>query len=268
MGAVDFRACAAIEIAAIDAGFVTEMGGSSKGDGIVVSGATYNYSVGREIHYTGGGFLTGFSPMDRKNYFVFDLSGISAPIASASLELYAGTYESSDASETWVVVGTADHVGAIADITALALGNTAGVFADFDEATDPLVGMAKSLYGKLGDMPAPLSVGMVDSSVDDALLSFDFGPAGVGYLNSHLGETVILAGFVPTAMPPATPQSLFGFTAPDIDGELGLASPTPTPVLSVTLVPEPAIFSISIAIYGVLVVAGRRKCRGCGQSQR
>jgi hypothetical protein len=121
--------------------------------------------------------------------------------------------------------------------------------------------MAKSLYGKLDDLPAPISLGMMDAGDDDTTLVLDFGPSGLGYLNSHLGDAVILAGFVPTAMPPATPQSLFGFSAPDIDGELGLTAPTPTPVLSVTLVPEPRMLPVSLAIWAAVLAAKQRRSR-------
>ena len=45
-----------ILVPASDAGFVTEAGGSAKGDGTVsgAESATYNYSVGRELHYSSG----------------------------------------------------------------------------------------------------------------------------------------------------------------------------------------------------------------------
>ena len=39
---------------ATDAGFVTVMGGSAKGDATLAPSAKYNYSVGRELHYATG----------------------------------------------------------------------------------------------------------------------------------------------------------------------------------------------------------------------
>jgi len=44
----------AVPLLAVDLGFVTEVGGSAKGDGTLAPGATYNYSAGREEHYAGG----------------------------------------------------------------------------------------------------------------------------------------------------------------------------------------------------------------------
>jgi len=38
-----------ITMDALDSGFVTEMGGSAKGDGTIIGAATYNYSVGQEL---------------------------------------------------------------------------------------------------------------------------------------------------------------------------------------------------------------------------
>jgi hypothetical protein len=59
---------------ATDAGFVTVMGGSAKGDATLAPSAKYNYSVGRELHYATGALGPTFAAMDRKNYFVFDLT--------------------------------------------------------------------------------------------------------------------------------------------------------------------------------------------------
>ena len=59
-----------VTLDAIDAGFVTEAGGSAKGDGTLVAGATFNYSVGRELHFVDGSLgmppgTTPIAPMDR-----------------------------------------------------------------------------------------------------------------------------------------------------------------------------------------------------------
>ena len=77
-------AAAAEVVTATDAGFVTMAGGSAKGDGTVAPDATYNYSVGRELHYGAGALFSPLAAMDRKNYFVFDLTGITDTIVSAT----------------------------------------------------------------------------------------------------------------------------------------------------------------------------------------
>src|SRR5690606_31318682 len=121
-----------VTLTAVDAGFVTEMGGSAKGDGTVVAMAKYNYSVGRAVHYSDGALFSPLAPMDRKNYFVYDLGGASAPIVTATPHLDAGPdvpppfpggahgYESPDPAETYGIAATMDYAGALADITALA----------------------------------------------------------------------------------------------------------------------------------------------------
>jgi len=82
-------AAQAVTLDAIDSGFITSAGGSDKFDALAAPGAKYNYSVGWELHYPGGGLMpsTPLIEMDRKNYFVFDLSGVTSPILSASIEL-------------------------------------------------------------------------------------------------------------------------------------------------------------------------------------
>jgi hypothetical protein len=55
---------AVITLTATDAGFVTEMGGSAKGDG-TISPADYNYSVGYEVHFADGSLSGPLAPMLR-----------------------------------------------------------------------------------------------------------------------------------------------------------------------------------------------------------
>jgi hypothetical protein len=237
---------ATVVLTATDSGFVTEMGGSSKGDGTLAPGATNNYSAGRELHYADGALGSPFAPMDRKNYFVFDLTGIPGTIVDAKLLLYTGPatpppfpggehgYESGDLSETYGLAATPDSAGALADAAALKMGNETGGPADFDDPTDPLVGMAKSMYMKLATGPTPLAFAVLSPTTDGMTIPLPFTPPGLGYLNSFVGAKVILAGKVPTAMPPTTPQSVFGYTEPDIAGGDPL-----TPKLEVTYIPEP-----------------------------
>ena len=205
-----------VTITASDAGFVTMAGGSAKGDGTVAPPAKYNYSVGREVHYGSGALGAPLVAMDRKNYFVFDLTSVTTPIASAVLKAYAGPavappypggthgYESLDPTETYALGATPDFGGAMGDIMALASSSSP---LDFDSPMDPLVGMAASLYTKLA-IGMPLGFSFVSPADDGTIKSVPLSPAGVGYLNTFLGSKVILAGFLPTAMPPALPKMI------------------------------------------------------------
>jgi hypothetical protein len=240
----DFARATLITLTATDAGFVTSAGGSAKGDGTIVPAAKYNYSVGFELHYGTGALFAPLSPMMRKNYFVFDLTGVTELISEAKLTLYTGTLESADASELYLLNDTTDMAGALGDAAGIAGG---AVPSDFDSPADPLVGMAAMLYSKLADGPTILGGLVLTPAMDDTFVDITFGPAGLGYLNSFLGTKIILSGFVPTAMPPDFPQQPFGFTGPDIPG-----GDPKTPSLTLTLVPEPSAASL-LGIGGLMI---------------
>ncbi len=237
-------------ISAVNAGFVTEMGGSSKGDGTVAPPATYNYSVGRELHYSDGALFSPLVSMDRKNFFVFDLSTIPGPITGATLLLYTGPdtapafpggthgYESLDPTETFVVGETTDPGGALAHIGAIS-SSTAP--ADFDDAVDPLVLAAKDLYTKLADGPLTLASATLAAADDGMTLAMPITPGGLGYLNLFVGGPLVLGGKLVTAVPPDTPQSVFGYTGPAIP----LGDPL-TPMLMITYVPEPSTGTLAL----------------------
>lgn len=239
LGLGGVESAGAVTLAATDAGFVTEAGGSAKGDGTVTPGATFNYSVGRELHFEFGFLGSPTVPLDRKSYFVFDLSSVTSPIASASLELFAGTYESVDPSESFDLVAPGDPGVALGDIDTLLVSNGIGS-TEFDAPGDPAIAVAGALYGNLASGPAlPLGSVSISAADDGTVLSIPLDPAGVGYLNGFLGGPVVLGGSVPTAVPPGTPQQPFGLTGPDIPGGDPL-----TPKLVVTVVPEPGSLSL------------------------
>lgn len=246
---------APILLSATDAGFVTEAGGSSKGDGTIAPGATFNYSVGFEVHYSAGALFTPLAPMFRKNYFVFDLSGIITPIGAAVLTLWSGTLESADSSEFYAIHDTADMPGAVGLATALGLATSS---TEFDDVVDPLITASTSLYGKLAAGPATLASALITHAMDDAFITLTFTPGGVAYLNGFLGKTIILGGMVPSATPPAAPQQPFGFTGPDIAGGDPL-----TPVLMLTpllLLPEPGTAAMLLSLLAAMALGkfGRR----------
>lgn len=233
------------EILASDAGFVTEEGGSSKGDAIFAPGAKYNYSVGLEVHYPEGSYSSPLAVMERRNYFVFDLSSITVPIVAAKIEIFAGVLESVNAEELFALRPIDDQAGGLGDADALLGGAIVG---DFDEPTDPLIGMAKALFGKIpatppGPPPAPpiLGGGPITPAMNSTIIAFDFTPEGIDFLNFRPLDRVIFGGHVASLLDLGSPQQPFGFTGPDISGTIPpLLGSTPTPKLILTLVPEPA----------------------------
>lgn len=235
-------------IIASDAGFVTEVGGSAKGDGTVTAVAKYNYSVGRELHYGTGALGAPLVVMDRRNYFVFDLSGISDPIVSATLTLWSGVTETADPSEGYGLFASTDVGAALGLSTALASGV---LTSEFDSPADPLVVSAGLLYTKLTDGPFLGGIILLAPADDGKFVDITFTGSGLAYLNSFLGSTVILGGKVPTVVGLASPQQPFGFTgAGSFPGSL-------TPKLVVTTAPEP---STALLLLGTLAfAAGRRR---------
>lgn len=244
-----------VEIAAMDSGFVTMAGGSAKGDGTIVPSAKYNYSVGYEVHYTGGFFSPPpFTPMDRKNYFLFDLSSVPDTITGASLKLWTGTLESADPFETYVLKETPDQPGALFDVSTLATTPMDG----FDDPGDFAIAVASSLYMKLGEGLAILATVDVTHAMDDSFLMITFTPAGIAHLNGLrlAGGPVVLGGMVTTAdtVLGTTPQQPFGFTGPDIPG-----GDPKTPMLILTTVPEPSGYLLMLAGLGLVAMATRRR---------
>ena len=209
----------------------------------------HNYSVGREVHFIAGFFSATTVVMDRNDYFVFDLTSIVTPIASASIDIYAGILESVDASEVFDLVAPADVGAAISDTMFLLAENGVGPGA-FDDAADPAISVATALYGNIAGGPVtPLGSTVITSADDSTTLTIALDPAGVAFLNTFLGGIVVIGGSVSSVIPPGTPQQPFGFTGPDIPGVDPL-----TPTLDITLVPEPGT---AILVAMGLTVLGR-----------
>ncbi len=246
---------AEIELDAVDTGFITEAGGSSKYDALVFPPSAFNYSAGFEVHFLDGGTggPSGTAPMFRKNYFVFDLGSVADPITSATLVLFnpLGGYESTDPSETFVLAGTGSPTAA-GDLATMA-----ALPAPLDPSAVALaIGLYTAITDTLGGLP---DFGMASiSAVDDGTpVSIPMTAEGVGYLNAGLGGLVVLGGELPSATPPVPiPQSVFGFTAPFFS--------TPTPTLMITTatpagvptLPGPwlAGFVLALGLLGVLAL--------------
>jgi len=192
--------------------------------------------------------------MDRNNYFVFDLGSISAPIVSATLELYAGTYESADPSETFDLLAPGDPGAAVSDADLLLAKNGVGS-TEFDESTDPAIGVATALYGNLaGGPPTPLGSVSISAADDSTILLIPLDPGGITYLNDFVGGAIVIGGSVPTVVLPGTPQQPFGGTGPDIP-----AGDPLTPKLVLTVVPEPGSLTlVTCALFGLNALRRRR----------
>ncbi len=249
-------------IDAVDSGFVTVAGGSSKGDGTIAPGATYNYSVGQEEHYGDGALFSPLAFMDKNNYFVFDTSGITGTIIGVALKLPTGTLESVDATETFDLVAPLDPGAGLGDADALLIGNGIGP-SEFDAPGDPLLGVASALYGNIeGGAGSVLASSVISSADDGTILTIPFDPFGVGYVESFLGGPLFLGGTVSTITPGPTTQQPFGFVAP------GIPAAPPGSDLSVPMlvivtedpVPEPTTYMLAIlGLLGLGLYGWRRR---------
>jgi hypothetical protein len=254
----------AIVLSAVDSGFVTMAGGSSKGDGTIAPGATFNYSVGYELHYSTGALgmppgTTPLAPMDRNNYFVFPLGMVSGPIVSATLLLPAGMLESVDGVEMFDVVAPVAPLMALGDAGALMGAHGMGPGA-FDSPMDPAVGIASALYGNIeGGAGFLLGSKAITPADDMSVISIPLTALGVSYLNGFIGGPVILGGSVPSIVAPSgTPQQPFGFTSPMIPG----MGPS-VPKLDITVVPEPGTAVLLVVAAGAIIRRGAVCSRRC-----
>jgi hypothetical protein len=187
-----------------------------------------------------GNVLTGHSTSgDSRSYFVFDLSGITDPIVSATLSVgnpFRG-YFSSDPTETWTVF---DYTGAIGELQNQSTHDT-GVYADLGDGNS---------YGSRtvsnADNP-DCSGGCTINSyapVDVAL----GGAAFVADINAARGGLFALGSALTSTAGNGSTQFLFGFTGNNIPAQL---------VLETGAVPEPS--SLAILLAGLALVRCRRR---------
>jgi len=237
-----------VSVTASDSGFYNEVGRHSKLDGSPDFGAatpaTFNYSTGTIDE------VSPFSGVDvfRKNFFTFDLSGIApGSISGAGLDLYLPEDGySGPPALTYEVYGS--MVPGPPEMSVFA-DELTDVYSPFisEELTKAL-----ELFDKIGDMfPAslpPLGLVTVTEDDEDSMVGVEFTPFGVDYLNSFAGGKVVLGGFIPGLTTPGPPDDppvvLFGFTSPVIEGvvpwDMSSVTATPTPMLHLMTVPEPA----------------------------
>lgn len=220
---------ASLDFDAADSGFLTSEGGASKFDGIV-SGADFNYSVGREVITPGGGINFTEPPVPglKRNYFVFDLTGLTGTVIGATLELglvapvggtmVTGGYTSPDATETFELYGTSASPGELGMLGALDVlviddgkpgGTPFGAIPDdyltasgFDPVSGPASGdeefldvdpglsmLAMDLFGILTDEPSAPLLGSVTVSAAD-----EGSTVGIGFTPAGIAYLAGAAG--------------------------------------------------------------------------
>ncbi len=261
-------AVATFGVSASDAGFFNAAGRSSKNDGVVLgaSPATFNYSAGAIDEAVP---LTG-ADVPRKNYFTFDLAGVSDPILGASLELFLPPtgYGSPDPFEIYSVYGSL--LPGVAEMSAFGTDLT----DVYSILSPPELALAMVNYTKLGDTKGtfpPFALAAITPADAGSMLSLSLTPTGVAYLKLFKGGLVALAGELDTLDGvPGADEFVFGFTAPLIPGVVSpdpVFSPiTPTPMLmleteAAVVVPEPSTSAAALALLLGTGVWLSRRCR-------
>ncbi|MBU0679262.1 MAG: PEP-CTERM sorting domain-containing protein [Verrucomicrobia bacterium] len=161
------------------------------------------------------------------NFFVFDLSGLSAQVISAEFWIESNWYLSADPSETFTVYDITGSIPAIRD-------GSAGV-AGF---TDMQSGNA---YGDIS----------VSSADNGTMLSITLNAQAIQNINAGLGGQFAIGGTVST-LDLITPreEQIFGPTNPD--------NPADGVDLRLTIIPEPSVLGLLIVGCGMLALRRRR----------
>ncbi|MCH8878784.1 MAG: hypothetical protein IID34_02745 [Planctomycetes bacterium] len=141
------------------------------------SGPVMNYIVGT-LDKAGG--------IHFRNWFVFDLTAVLTPIASAELLLDNPSIFSDDGFEVYQLTSTTSTPA-----TLIAAGGGAGVF------------------GSLGTGTVFSTITVYDPADDGATLSLALNAAGIAFLNANLGGLVAFSGRV-TTLDASPTEALFG----------------------------------------------------------
>lgn len=226
------RALASTEISSTFSSGIYEGGGTSPG--------FLNY-------YIGYSFPSSLS--ERRNYFIFDLTGVSGPVVSASLKLYLPGppdlplgFISSDPTEDYRISGSAFPWTAFAE----AFGGT---------ATPP---MLSAMFGTMGTGPA-YGLTTISAASGGADVIIDLSPEAIMDINAALASDphFLITGRLPDIHPdmPGMPPSELVFAYTDIPHPL-----MPFPRLELVTVPAPGAW-IPLAGLGAAALAPRGRRR-------
>ena len=178
--------------------------------------------------YADGNNLTGsYHDGEYRSFFNFDLSSISDPITSATLNI--STYGSSPA--TIETLGIFDYTGSISDL----IGNTGGVAAFTDLGTG-------TLYGS----------GSASTDATIGTMSIAFNAGGLSDMNAAIGGYFAVGG-APTSLSGSYNEFLFGSS---------MGAPLTLFELEFSTMPAPEPATMLLLGSGLIGLAGlRRKFR-------
>ncbi len=219
--------------------------GSVAGDTVEIE-STFSGGLYADGHHFPGfmnyyvGYAIPSSPIERRNYFVFDLTGVTGTVVSAKLKLYNPGdpdlfepcgYISPDPTEDYLLTGSPFPWTAFADA--------------FSGAPIPPATIS-AMYGTLGtSMPFGVATISGDSCGSDVVIEFD--GTGVAEVNDALGDHIAMGGRLTDLLPePGTPPAELAFAYTDIPNDF-----MPMPRLELEIVPEPGAALLLVLGAGV-----------------
>ncbi|MBX3402890.1 MAG: hypothetical protein KF699_05690 [Phycisphaeraceae bacterium] len=198
-------------------------------------------------------YFVGYShpstPIERRNWFLFDLAGVGGPIVGGKLKLYlpgdhtlgeVSGYLSSDPSEDYMISGTPVTPAAFWDMS-LGLG-----------VTTPA--MAAAIFGTLGS-GAPYGLTSINIDHSGSMVEITLTPHAIADLNASIGGHFVIGGRLldihPDMPDPLYPTELvFAYTTIPATG-------APFPMLELEIIPAPGSAAL-LAIGGTLAARRRR----------
>ncbi len=208
--------------------------------GIHVDGTTspgfFNYFVGYSVPST---------PAERRNYFIFDLAGITTPVASAKLKLFlpggpsmVSGFISSEPTEDYRISGSP-------------FPSTAYATAFGGGAPGPLL---SAMFPTMGAGPA-YGLKTISGDASGTDIEIDLSIAAILDINASLGSMFLITGRLSDIHPaaPGTPPSELVFAYTDIPDPL-----IPFPRLELTFVPAPGA-CVPLAVAGMALLIRRRR---------